>query len=101
MFRNQGMAADSKNPNAGAAEPSAVPTDDQSALNEKPIPEADPVDIDLLGELREARKDRVAQIKAQIEVGKYESEELLDAALERMVRGIDLTTNDESEEGES
>lgn len=95
------MAADSKNPNAGAAEPNTVPTDDQSAPNEKPIPEADPVDIDLLGELREARKDRVAQIKAQIEAGKYESEELLDAALERMVRGIDLTTNDESEEDES
>lgn len=95
------MAADSKNPKAGAAEPNTVPTDDQSALNEKPIPEADPVDIDLLGELREARKDRVAQIKAQIEAGKYESDELLDAALERMVRGIDLTTNDESEEGKS
>lgn len=95
------MAADSKNPNADAVEPNAVPTDNHSAPNEKPIPETDPVDIDLLGELREARKDRVAQIKAQIEAGQYESDELLDAALERMVRGIDLTTNEESDEGES
>lgn len=59
--------------------------EDLAKGSEKVIPEADPVDIDLLSELHQARKDRVAQIKAAIEAGQYDSDELLNAALERML----------------
>lgn len=54
----------------------------------RPIPETNPVDIDLLAELHQARKDRVAQIKAAIEAGQYDSDELLNAALERMLEEV-------------
>jgi hypothetical protein len=64
----------------------------------KPIPETKPVDIDLLAELRQARKDRVAQIKAEIESGSYDSDELFDAALGRMLNNVSLEDEDEATE---
>ena len=46
-------------------------------------------EIQLLAELRQLRAERIAQIKAQIEAGTYESDELLDAALGRMLNIIE------------
>ncbi len=54
----------------------------------RPVPEVDPVDLDLLAELHQARKDRVAQIKSAIDAGQYDSDELLNAALERMLEQV-------------
>lgn len=59
----------------------------------------DEIDGDLLAELREARKRRLARIRADIESGEYDTEDVLNAALERMVRRIaDEPTQEEDEE---
>lgn len=97
MFRNEHMVANSQNGDDAGANPTGVPAAGESTSGKKAAPEPDPVDINLLGELRDARKSRVAQIKAEIDAGTYESEELLDAALKRMIRGTDITEVDESD----
>lgn len=88
--------ADSKNSDARAPDPEEG--DWAADPSKKPIPEIKPVDIDHLSRLRQARRDRIAQIKAQIDAGQYESEELLDAAMERMLGRVDLTGEEGEEE---
>lgn len=71
---------------------------------EQTAPEATPDDkiseseINHLAELRQARKDRLAKIKADVEAGAYDSEEILDAALERM---FDRVIPDEDKEDDT
>ena len=57
---------------------------DQAVPDSSSPDEISESDIDHLAELRQARKDRLAQIKADVEAGAYDSEEILNAALERM-----------------
>ncbi len=89
------MTAEPTNSDADAPSPG----DDKDA---KPIPETRSPDFDQLAKLRQKRKDRIAQIKAEIEAGNYDSDELLDAALGRMLHNMPMDDGDDvAEEEES
>ncbi len=76
------MASNQEN-SARDAEADGRPSD-QAAPETNSPDQISESDIDLLAELRQARKDRLAQIKADVGAGAYDSEEILNAALERM-----------------
>ena len=68
-------------------------------MSNRPDPIEDPKSLDRITDstagsrtptnLRNFRAARIAQIKAEIDAGNYESDELLHAALERMLRNND------------
>ena len=55
-------------------------------------------EINHLADLRQARKDRLARIKADVEAGAYDSEDILNAAIERM---FDRVIPDEAKEDDT
>lgn len=82
------MTAEPKNPDAD------VPDEDEG-VPKKPVPDIQPPDFDELARLRQSRKDRLARIKAEIDAGTYDSDELLDAALGRMLHNINMDDDED------
>ena len=79
--------------------PSASQSDLETDLIQPSSSAAEPVDIELLADLHQARAERLAEIKKQVLSGAYDSEDLLAAALERMLATWDgEELNDEEQE---
>ncbi len=89
------MAESSDNPRRIADENGDADATDPP---ERSVPLAAPVDLELLAELRDARKQRLERIRQEIDAGTYDSDDLLDAAMERMMRHVDRDVPDDSAE---